>query len=159
MMSSDSNMHAYWKIFVDGASRANPGLSGVGIYITKNNQTVWKLGFYTGIKTNNQAEYLALIIGLFFVKQQATSEDLILIVSDSELMVRQIKGEYRVKNEGLQPLFQLAKILLRGLQFNIAHVPREENSQADKLANLGIDQKNRLPDEIIAMLHEHSIVL
>ena len=159
MLSNDKEMHSCWKLYVDGASRANPGLSGIGIFITKNDVRFDKLAFYTGIKTNNQAEYLALIVGLFSLRPFLKHDDLVSIISDSELMVRQLKGEYRVKNEGLQPLFRLAKNLLADVQFKVAHVPREENHEADKLANSGIDHKIRIPDEIIAMLHEHAIML
>lgn len=154
-----AKMPSCWKLAIDGASRANPGKSGVGIYITKNGNEFEKFGFYTGIKTNNQAEYLALIIGLLCLNSYAKSEDMIVIISDSELMVRQVKGQYRVRNEGLQPLFTYAMQLLKGLKVTVAHVPREYNSQADKLANLGIDKNVHVPDAILAMLHDHAITV
>jgi ribonuclease HI len=155
----DTKKPSLFKLCVDGASRANPGMSGVGICIINNGVYIDKFGFYTGIKTNNQAEYLALIMGLFFLKHRVKKDDSVMIVSDSELMVRQIKGEYRVKNEGLQPLYSLAKKMLIAFNCTIAHVPREQNSCADEMANIGIDQKIRVPDEIIAVLHEHTITL
>lgn len=159
MQVTDMKSYSYWKLYVDGASRANPGLSGVGIVITKDDIVFDKLGFYTGIKTNNQAEYLALIIGLIYLKRIMQNGDLVMIVSDSELMVRQIRGEYRVKNQGLQFLFCCAKKLLIDINFNIAHVVREQNTEADKQANMGIDKKIRVPDEIITILHDHAITL
>lgn len=150
----------YFKLYVDGASRNNPGSAGVGIYIMKDDTPLEKQGFYLGIKTNNQAEYLALILGLLVLQKHAIGpDDILLVISDSELMVKQLKGEYRVKNPDLRQLFDVAKKLLVRLRYNVAHVLREENSIADKLANIGIDRAIRVPDDLLEKLHEYSISL
>ncbi len=154
---NDSVTRSYWKIFVDGASRNNPGLSGAGIYILKNDHVVEQLGYYLGIKTNNQAEYLALIIGLLFLKKNSTSRDYIIICSDSQLLVRQIEGAYKVKNPLLKPLHAVAKELLADMEYTIAHVMREDNSNADELANSGIDKKVFLNAGEIEFLQQHEI--
>lgn len=148
---------AYWKIFIDGASRNNPGVSGIGIYVLKNDTIAAKLSYYVGIKTNNQAEYLALIIGLMYIKKHVVSGDFIMIFSDSQLLVRQIEGIYKIKNPLLKPFYAVAKKLLVGLEYSIAHVMREDNSNADELANKGIDKKIALPAHEIDFLHEHEL--
>lgn len=157
-IETKDNIH-YFKLFVDGASRNNPGVAGVGIYLVKDDVPLEKQGFYIGVKTNNQAEYLALLLGLLLLRRHVGLDDMVLIISDSELMVKQLKGEYRVKNLDLRQLFDIAKKLLSKLHYNIAHAPREENSIADGLANLGIDRTVRVPDDLIEMLHEYSISL
>lgn len=148
---------AYWKIFVDGASRNNPGPSGAGIYILKNDLVVERLGYYLGTKTNNQAEYLALIIGLLFLKKNIASGDYVMVFSDSQLLVRQIQGAYKVKNELLKPLFLMVKKLLVGIDYAVAHVMREDNSNADELANTGIDKKILLNAGEIDFLQKHEV--
>lgn len=122
-------------ISVDGASKGNPGPAGIGVVIRDESGMVLKeIGEYIGEATNNVAEYTALI--------RALSETLALgfthasIQTDSELMAKQINGQYRVKNEGILPLFQTAVDLMR--KFNsatITHVLRERNKLADKLAS------------------------
>ena len=153
------NERSLWKLLVDGASKSNPGPAGVGIYITKDDIPVEKLGFFVGIKTNNQAEYLALILGLLYLKPCVKLEDLVLMQSDSELMVKQIKGLYKVKNEGLQPLYCCALRLLSQFQYDICHIPREFNKVADALANLGISESIRISDSVQAILHDYAISL
>jgi len=149
----------YIRMFIDGASRNNPGLAGVGIYIVKDDKPLEKFGYFIGTKTNNQAEYLALIIGLLHLRNYLSGEDLILINSDSELLVRQIKGEYRVKDLALKQLYVVAKRLLDSLPFDIGHVLREDNKVADALANKGIDQHIKVPDHILTQLKEYDISL
>jgi len=130
-----------WTLFVDGASRNNPGPSGAGIYILKNNVLFIKTGYYLGIKTNNQAEYLALLLGLFILLEYAQQNDHVSIVSDSLLMVRQVMGMYRVKQPHLQPLHAACVAKVREMNATISHVLRSENSQADIMANQGVDYK------------------
>lgn len=149
----------YWKLYVDGASRNNPGKAGAGIYIIKDNKKFLEQGFALGLKTNNQAEYLALLVGIFFLKKYLCKDDVVMIVSDSQLMVRQITGHYKVKNAELIPLFKLSKKLLYGINYNIAHVLRDENKEADEMANLGIDKGKRLPQDFLDMLQEYEIQL
>jgi ribonuclease HI len=135
-----------WYLFVDGAARGNPGPAGAGIIVSKNKKIIEKCGFFLGEKTNNQAEYLALLIGIFILTKQFHITHSIYIFSDSELLVNQIKGTYRVKNESLGDLHKKAQLLLKNVCFTIMHIPRSENSFADKMANDGIDKKNALPD-------------
>src|SRR5690349_12915959 len=86
-------IYNHWKLFIDGAARNNPGKAGAGIYILKNDQEVCKEGFYLGVKTNNQAEYAALLVGLYYIKQYIEPHDHLDIISDSQLLVRQFNGE------------------------------------------------------------------
>ena len=148
-----------WKLFVDGASRKNPGPSGAGIYIEKNGIVEIKEGYYLGIKTNNQAEYLALLFGLFVLERHMDSGDTLHIVSDSQLLVRQLTGIYKVRHSHLQPLHALCKEKMYKLGATINHVLRDENSEADAMANYGIDVKHSPPKHYIALLKDHGIVL
>ena len=123
----------------DGGSRGNPGESGIGVAIfDKDSNLINEACDYLGIATNNIAEYKALILGIKLSMEYNAKE--ILFKSDSELMVKQIKGEYRVKNPQLKLLFTEVQTLLKKLpNWKIMHVRREENSEADLLANKGID--------------------
>src|SRR5579862_8217660 len=96
--TSSKQTASSWRVCIDGASRNNPGPSGAGIFITKNKKAIYEEGFYLGKKTNNQAEYLALVIALFFLHEHAHSADAIHIISDSELLVKQVRGVYKVRN-------------------------------------------------------------
>lgn len=147
----------HWTLFVDGASRNNPGKSGAGIYLVKDGQAAKKDGFFLGIKTNNQAEYLALLIGLYFMRQQVQPSDTVRVVSDSELLVKQIKGEYRVKKEELKPLHRLAQMMLKEINGHVVHVLRTENHVADEMANFGIDTKKIVPPQFAELLRNHDI--
>lgn len=131
------------KIFInsDGAARGNPGPAGIGVVLKdETGKVVAEIFEYIGETTNNQAEYLALLAGL--KKAIELGAESVGIFADSELMVSQIKGVYKVKNEGLKPLFNEAKELLKKFKTcNICHIPREKNKEADKLANKAIDSK------------------
>ncbi len=124
---------------VDGASRGNPGESGVGVAIFDKDSNLINEAFdYIGVATNNIAEYKALILGIKLSAKYNAKR--ILFKADSELMVKQIKGEYKVKNAQLKLLFTEAQSLLKKLpNWKIKHVPREENMEADLLANKGVD--------------------
>lgn len=126
-------------IRIDGAARGNPGPAGVGGVIEdEKGQMLKEISEYVGETTNNVAEYLSLIAAL---KEAADyrAESLV-VYSDSELLVRQINGEYKIKNEGLKPLVFEAIVLLNAYRdVSVNYVPREENKQADKLANQAID--------------------
>ncbi|HEV2601638.1 MAG TPA: ribonuclease HI family protein [Candidatus Babeliales bacterium] len=152
-----SGERSYWKMFIDGASRDNPGKSGAGVYIVKNDKVVGKFGYYLGIKTNNQAEYLALVLGLFYLKNNVAVTDFVMIFSDSQLLVRQIQGIYKIKNELLKPLYAVAKKILSSMKYDIAHIMREENSNADALANKGIHEKILLTEDQLAFLRDHNV--
>jgi ribonuclease HI len=132
------------RAWTDGASRGNPGDAGIGVIVKNDDGTVvLEERRYLGKTTNNQAEYTALIVCLeSIIRENATLQCTSLAVfADSELMVKQLKGEYKVKDEGLKTHFARVKELLRtaGFAFTIAHVPRAQNKEADKLANEGID--------------------
>ena len=124
---------------VDGASKGNPGEAGIGVAVfDKNLNVVQESCEYIGTATNNVAEYKALILGAkLAVKFNAKNT---LFKSDSELMVKQIMGEYRVKNTQLKSLYSEVQSLLGKLpEWGIKHVPREENKEADLLANKGVE--------------------
>ncbi len=126
-------------LYVDGASRGNPGPAGAGILIERGGETLEGMAQYLGEKTNNQAEYEALILGLERLREiRAVAVE---VRSDSELLVKQIKGEYRVRNRELRNLYNKAADLIREFEsFSIRHIPREENRDADLLANRAIDE-------------------
>lgn len=128
-------------LYTDGASRGNPGEAGAGFVVYDSaGQEIAGEGVYLGQCTNNFAEYQALIHGIKLATQFSPKQlDLYL---DSQLIVRQILGEYKVKNEQLKPLFQKVKGLLATVPvWRIYHVRRELNKRADELANQGIDEK------------------
>jgi ribonuclease HI len=128
-------------LYCDGASSGNPGHSGVGALIIIDNRE-FRLSEYIGIATNNFAEYTALIKGLLAVlKHGATSVD---IRTDSELLVKQIQGIYKVKSENLTALHSRVVTLLKSFDdYHIAHIPREKNTEADSLARSAIKTGNR----------------
>ncbi len=140
----------HWTLFVDGASRSNPGPSGAGIELLKDGNSVERKGFFLGVKTNNQAEYLALLLGLFFARKHMNQHDRLKIITDSELMVKQLKGEYRIRNPELKKLYDRIFTLLKGVHYTITHVVRAQNKIADKLANKAIDEKFPLPADFSA---------
>lgn len=151
--------HASWKLYVDGAARNNPGPAGAGVYLVKNDELFLKKGFFLGSKTNNQAEYLALLLGIYLLKPHVHSHDTLLIISDSLLLVRQIKGEYKIKNTELRLLHAIALHMLHQMRYECCHVLREDNKEADKMANFGIDKKNPVPDSFITLLRQHEVIL
>ncbi|MDD8018136.1 MAG: ribonuclease HI family protein [Bacteroidota bacterium] len=131
--------------FTDGASRNNPGEAGIGVLIkNERGEVLLKDKKYLGISTNNAAEYTALIHCLHAI---TTSESLrcasLVVHTDSELMARQVNGEYKVKDAGLKILYQQVKTLLASskFSFSIKHIPRSQNKEADRLANEAIDSK------------------
>ncbi len=129
------------RIYTDGASRGNPGEAGIGVVIEdENGRKIKEIRRYIGKATNNQAEYMALLAALHAAREMGAED--ISVFADSELLVKQMKGEYRVKHPQLQPLFVQAKGLISGLKrFKISHIPREKNAPADALANEAIDKK------------------
>lgn len=148
-----------WVLYTDGASRRNPGPSGAGIYVLKNNIFSFQKGFFLGKKTNNQAEYLALVLGLYYVKKQISTDDALYIMADSELLIRQMKGMYRVKNADLKKLFDISQALLINIKHSFCHIEREHNVGADAMANHGIDSKKLPPQEFISFLSRHDLQL
>ncbi len=129
------------RLHVDGASRGNPGEAGFGVHVAAaDGSEVASLYGYLGRATNNVAEYQALLHALRFALARGARE--VEVFSDSELLVRQIGGRYRVRNPGLAPLFQEARQLLgRFDRARVSHVPREQNREADALANRAVDTR------------------
>jgi ribonuclease HI len=124
----------------DGAARGNPGPAGIGVRITDTNENVLsEIAEGIGVVTNNVAEYTAAIRGLErAVELRATD---VLLRSDSRLLIEQLSGRYRVKNPTLQRLHSKARSVVAGFRtVAYEHVPRELNKEADRLANLGVDE-------------------
>jgi ribonuclease HI len=130
-------------IYTDGAARGNPGPAGIGaIILDKSGNVEKELADYIGEATNNVAEYQAVIAGLEAAKE--FSPEVINIFADSQLVIRQLKGEYRVKSERLRPYYEKVQKLLTDFNdYNLQYIPREKNKEADKLANVGIDQASQ----------------
>ncbi|MGB5217163.1 MAG: ribonuclease HI family protein [Smithella sp.] len=130
-----------YTLFSDGACRGNPGIGGAGAVITDSrDKIIWEGKQYLGHCTNNIAEYKAIILGLkgaIFLGLKNLK-----INMDSELLAKQINGAYRVKNENLQILMKEVRGLLNAFDsVEVKHVPRSNNSHADRLANQAIDEK------------------
>lgn len=128
-----------YSINVDGASRGNPGNAGAGAVIKDGDgRIVRKLKKRLGVTTNNVAEYEALIMGLEAARSMGVAT--VRVFADSELMVKQINGVYKVKSPALTPLYERAKLLTKTFaSFKIMHVFREDNAAADALANEALD--------------------
>jgi ribonuclease HI len=131
--------------YTDGASRGNPGDAGAGVLICDAEGNVLdEVSVYLGRTTNNVAEYRALILGLDRARRLGARS--VRVVSDSELMVRQMNGLYRVRNPGIAPLYERARALAGAFEtFRIEHVLRGRNARADELANRGIDRRGTPP--------------
>lgn len=129
-------------IYTDGGARGNPGPAGAGVVIQKDGQTIATLKKYLGDnRTNNWAEYEALILALTHAKKRGLVDEKIEIRMDSELIVRQMKGEYKVKDKGLKIQHAKVRGLLKDFRsVSFSHIPREENKEADKLVNEAIDE-------------------
>ena len=132
---------AFWLLRCDGASRGNPGPAGAGMVLfDPQGQLQARKGRYLGETTNNVAEYQALLLGLEEARRLGVKK--LRVLADSELMVKQLTGRYRVKSPHLIPLWRAALYALKNFEaWAIAHVPREENHLADAAANRAIDQK------------------
>lgn len=151
--TSDRTLHAH----IDGASRGNPGESGVGILLRDTGgKTIFSASGYLGTCTNNEAEYNSLLVCLKKIKAILTSGpakrdeqpafERVVIYSDSELLVNQMRGSYKVKDARLKKLFQKAARFMVSLPVRVEfhHVAREDNRDADMLANYGIDSRIKL---------------
>ena len=125
-------------VYIDGASKGNPGPSGIGVILCKQGKPVETISRYIGLATNNVAEYNAYICGL--QAGLVLKADCLNVFTDSELLARQINREYKVKNEQIRVLFDQACALMAGYRkVTVKHIPREQNSSADKLATLAVE--------------------
>ena len=131
----------FWLLHCDGASRGNPGPAGAGMVLfDPQGRLQARKGRYLGETTNNVAEYQALLLGLEEAQRLGVKQ--LRVLADSELMVKQLTGRYRVKSPHLIPLWRQAINALKKFDaWAIAHVPREENHLADEAANRAIDQR------------------
>lgn len=122
----------------DGASKSNPGISGAGAVIYENDIEIWSESIFVGIKeTNNYAEYKGLILGLKKANELEIKK--IVVQGDSQLIIKQMKGEYKVKSENLIPLYNEAKQLEKGFDnIQYEHIYRNKNKRADQLSNICI---------------------
>ena len=143
--------------FIDGGSRGNPGPASYAVVVrAPDGSTLFRIGKYIGRTTNNVAEYYGLIGALDYAQQHNISR--LAIRSDSELLVRQMQGRYKVKSPDLRPLFERAQKMARSLaHFEIRHVPRELNSEADELANLALDATGTVGGAVSAAREQSAV--
>lgn len=131
----------HWVLYSDGASRGNPGRAAIGaaLYRLEDGRAslVAQVSESIGLATNNVAEYKALIEGLKLAQRHAP--DRLTVRADSQLLIRQLEGRYRVKNPALQALHRQASGLLEKIPHKLEHIPREQNVVADALANAALD--------------------
>ena len=129
------------QVFSDGAARGNPGPAGAGaVILDQAGHVLARVGKFLGRQTNNVAEYEGLLVGLRRAQELGARE--VDVRADSLLMIKQLEGDYRVKNEGLKPLFLEARRLLKQFdKVTLGHVPREQNALADEMSNRAIDEK------------------
>ena len=128
--------------YTDGASKGNPGPAATGFTIEKDGVLLDKYHEYIGKTTNNIAEYTAVIAAVKRMESLGATD--VIVYSDSELLARQINGIYKVKSKGLKPLFrEVIGLSEKFVSFRVIHIPREENSIADGLANKAIKEHNK----------------
>ena len=138
---------AAYRANIDGGSRGNPGPASYGVVIRNpKGEVVARLKKYIGRMTNNVAEYYGLIAALDYA--QSNHIRTLRVESDSELLVKQMRGQYKVKSEDLKPLFERAKKMSQSFaSFRIDHVYREQNAEADALANEALDEVSGKPSQ------------
>jgi ribonuclease HI len=125
--------------YIDGGSRGNPGISGLGVYIPG----VVRIAEFLGTGTNNHAEYSALVIAVRFAVFRKCNE--LRVFTDSELVVKQILGEYQVRTDAIRLLYDSAvRWIALVPDFSINHVPRDRNKEADRLANHAMDTRQNM---------------
>lgn len=130
-------------IHTDGGARGNPGPAGIGVVIDTGE--IKEIAKYIGEATNNQAEYQAVVEALQYILETYDPTEVTLeFMIDSELVVEQLNGNYKVKNEGLIPLYQTARdmVMRLGGRVTFTHITRDKNKEADRLVNFAIDNKS-----------------
>ena len=132
------------EIYADGGARGNPGPAGIGaVLLDKDGKKVAEVSKFIGIATNNVAEYLAVIHGLIEALLQGAGE--VSLNIDSQLVAKQLKGEYRVKDQDIRKFFGIALNLLKGFdKVEVREIPREKNKEADSLVNKAINLESLL---------------
>ena len=146
--NTQTSATAAYRANIDGGSRGNPGPASYGVVIRDpRGQVVAKLKKYIGRSTNNVAEYYGLIAALDYAQQHGIRA--LRVESDSELLVRQMRGHYKVKSPELRPLFERARKMAQTFDsFKIEHVYREQNAEADALANEALDETSGAPSRM-----------
>ena len=126
-------------IYTDGASRGNPGPSALGLQVLNSEKKlIYEEGVYLKQGTNNFAEYSAVVYALELAVKHRVQE--LYLFSDSQLLIRQLEGKYRVKSPNIKPLFQKCLTLIKSIsKTHFQHIPREQNTAADRLANRALD--------------------
>ena len=128
------------EISIDGASRGNPGPSGIGVVMRDGKGTIREFGHYIGETTNNVAEYLALVYALQEALQAGCAS--VSVKTDSELLARQVNGQYKVRDAQLRLFHDVVQHLRRGFSHcSITHIPREQNVRADQLAGHAVKSR------------------
>jgi ribonuclease HI len=129
------------RVYSDGAARGNPGPAGAGaVVLDAAGIALAEIGRYLGEQTNNVAEYEGLLLGLRHALAHGATD--VEVLADSQLLIRQLAGVYRVKSPGLIPLFEEAKRLLKRFRnVELRHIPREMNGAADEMSNRAIDER------------------
>jgi ribonuclease HI len=129
-------------VAIDGASRGNPGAAAIGVVVLSGGTPVREIGEAIGVATNNIAEYRAFLRGLREAERMGARS--VRVQSDSELLVRQLTGQYKVRSDAIAPLHREARARMRRFEtVEVVHVPREENAAADALANRALDDAAR----------------
>ncbi|MCX8094430.1 MAG: ribonuclease HI family protein [Candidatus Goldbacteria bacterium] len=129
--------------YIDGASSGNPGDAGIGIIIYKNKEEILRVSRYIGMQTNNFAEYKAFLSLLEILDKHSIKN--IKVFTDSELLVKQLKGEYKINNEAIKKFITEIK-KYKKIKYEIEHISREENKEADKLAKQASKRGGKLKD-------------
>lgn len=129
-----------YKLYTDGGARGNPGPAGIGFVLYENDQNIYEFNKYIGNCTNNVAEYMALITGLMYASQKEIKN--VNCFLDSELVVKQLNGLYKVKHKDMIPLYNKVKELQKLFDnITFANIPREQNKLADSLVNKALDEQ------------------
>jgi ribonuclease HI len=146
-----------WTIFTDGGSRGNPGPAAYAYVIKRPGQPDIEANAYLGTTTNNIAEYTGMVKALEHARELGGKK--LIVNSDSELMVKQMNGQYKVKNEGLRPLYQQAVALRKHFEsVVIKHVYRDQNSHADELCNEAMDNRSSRRSSLPAVMTEAALI-
>jgi len=145
----DSNLSGVVTVRTDGGARGNPGPAGIGFTVEQSGAELFGAGAFIGSQTNNVAEYAAIVWGVENCLAAGYRD--ILVLADSELVVKQLNGQYRVKNAGLKPLYAAAVRVAGGAAaIQYRHIPRAENAVADAYANGAMDERAQVGSPVLA---------